>query len=162
MGDLAIHGAAFAFGFVSAIFPLFNAEAYVVGLGTLVRSDARLVVAIMALTVGTVVGKALVFELVRGGSKRFGKDPEDRHVPRTRFGAMVRRTGDTMLTLMDRPVTGAATVFVSSLLAVPPLAIVSIVAALSRQRLWVFLTMVLIGRSIQYLSIAFVIHHVIP
>lgn len=161
MGDLAIHGAAFAFGIASAIFPVFNAEAYVVGLGGLVSDDVTLLVAIVALTVGTVIGKAVVFVLIRRGSERFSRSPKARRAPRTRFGAWVRRVGNLLLGVMERPWAGAATVFLSSLVAVPPLAIVTIVAALSRQRLWVFLTMVLVGRAIQYLAIAFVIHRVI-
>lgn len=161
MGDLGIYGAALAFGFVSAVFPLFNAEAYVVGLGGLLDGSWRLFTAIVALTAGTVVGKAVVFVLVRRGSERFGGDADERRQPRTRFGQWVRRLGDSMLGVMDRPGAGAATVFVSSLFAVPPLAIVSIVAALSRQRLATFLTMVLLGRAGQYLAIAFVIHHVV-
>lgn len=161
MSDLGIYGAALAFGFASAVFPLFNAEAYVVGLGGLVNGTWRLVAAIMALTIGTVLGKAVVFVLVRRGSERFRREPQERRAPRTRFGSWVRRMGDTMLTLMDRPVSGAATVLASSLFAVPPLAVVSIVAALSRQRLATFLAMVLLGRTVQYLAIAFVIHHVV-
>lgn len=161
MGDLGIYGAALAFGFVSAVFPLFNAEAYVVGLGGLVSGTWRLVIAIMALTIGTVLGKAVVFVLVRRGSERFRGDSEERRPPRTRLGGWLRRMGDSMLTVMDRPIPGAATVLASSLLAVPPLAVVSIVAALSHQRLATFLSMVLLGRTVQYLAIAFVIHHVV-
>ncbi|MGJ9414208.1 VTT domain-containing protein [Aeromicrobium sp. CF4.19] len=162
MGDLAIFGAALVFGFGSAVFPVLNAEAYVLGLGTLVDENLTLLLAIVALSVGTVAGKAVVFVVIRRGSERFRKDPDERRPPRTRLTAWLRRVGDLMLTLLDRPVTGAATVFVSSLTAIPPLAVVSIVAALSRQRLWVFLVMVLLGRTLQYLALAFLIHHVTP
>jgi membrane protein YqaA with SNARE-associated domain len=55
-------------------------------------------------------------------------------------------------------VLGAATVLLSSLLAVPPLAVVTILAPLSRQRLWVFLTMVFLGRTAQFLALAFLVH----
>lgn len=158
-GDLAIVGAAFAFGVGSAILPILNAEAYVVGLGALVHGD-MLVVAILALTLGTSVGKAIVFELVRKGSERFRSDG-DRKPPRTRFGRWWRRFSDVLLGWLERPYLGAATVFVSSLLSVPPLAVVTVLAALSKQPHWLFQLMVFLGRSIQFLAIAFVIHHLV-
>lgn len=162
MSDLAILGAALAFGIGSAVFPLLNAEAYVVGLGALVQTSWILLLAVVALTVGTVLGKAIVFVLVRRGSERFRVDPEERRPPRTAFTAWLRRTGDLMLALLDRPVAGALVVFASSLLSVPPLAVVTFVAALSRQRLAVFLMMVLVGRGLQYLALAFVIQRFAP
>ncbi|MEH3033443.1 MAG: VTT domain-containing protein [Aeromicrobium erythreum] len=162
-GDLAIVGAAFLFGVASAILPVLNAEAYVVGLGALVRGD-KLVVAILALTLGTSVGKAIVFELVRKGSDRFrSKDKEtgERKPPRNRFVVWWRRFSDLLLGWLERPYLGAATVFVSSLLSVPPLAVVTVLAALSKQPHWLFQLMVFLGRSIQFLVIAFLIHHLV-
>lgn len=159
MGDLAILGAAFAFGVGSAILPVFlNAEAYVVAVAALVDAD-RLVAVILSLGVGTVLGKALVFVLIRRGSQRFRRDVV-RRPPRTRLTAWLRRVGDRLLSSLDRPVLGATTVLVSSLLAVPPLAVVTIMAPLSRQPLWVFLAMVFIGRTAQFLALAFVVHRV--
>lgn len=161
MGEVAVHGAAFAFGVGSAILPMFlNAEIYVLGLGALVDSRTGLALVILSLSVGTVVGKAIVFELVRRGSSRYRRDIE-RKPPRNRFTAWLRRTGDVLLGWLGRPWAGALTVFLSSLTAVPPLAVVTILAPLARQRLWVFLLMVFLGRTIQFLALAFVIQHVI-
>lgn len=159
-GDLALLGASFAFGVGSAILPvILNAEVYVVGMGATVPRDL-LVLAIFALTIGTSVGKAIVFELVRRGSRRVSRDVE-RKEPRTRFGRWIRQGGDQLLGLLDRPYLGAATVFASSLFSVPPLAVVTVLAALSKQPHWLFQLMVFLGRTIQFLAIAFVIHKVV-
>lgn len=159
MGELLIHGAAFAFGVGSAILPVFlNAEAYVVVMGAATQ-DWVLFWGVMALTVGTVVGKAMVFVLVRGGSQRFRREVR-RKPPRNRVTAWLRRTGDLLLTWLDRPVLGAATVFLSALVSVPPLAVVTLLAPLTRQRLEIFLTAIFLGRAIQFLAIAFLIHKV--
>lgn len=158
-GDLALLGAAFAFGIGSGVLPVFlNAEVYVVGMGAFVPRSL-LVVTILSLGVGTVVGKALVFELVRRGSSKVRSSVE-RKPPRSAFAARVRRLGDQMLALLDRPYLGAATVMASSLFGVPPLAVVTILAAASKQPRWLFLTMVFVGRTAQFLAIAFVVHGV--
>ena len=157
VAELLIHGAAFAFGVGAAILPVFlNAEVYVVAMGATMQ-DWMLFWGVMALSVGTVAGKALVFVLIRGGSQRFRREAR-RSEPRYRFTAWLRRVGDLLLTWLDRPVLGAATVLLSSLLAVPPLAVVTILAPLSRQRLWVFLAMVFLGRTAQFLALAFLVH----
>lgn len=157
MGDWALFGAAFAFGIGSALLPIFlNAEAYVVAMGALVSTKLLLVLGILALVVGTVVGKAFVFELARKGSSKLRS--VDRKPSRNTFFAKVRQFSDWLLTLLDRPYAGALTVLLSSLFGIPPLAVVTIMAGASRQPRWVFLLMVFVGRMAQFLAIAFVVH----
>jgi membrane protein YqaA with SNARE-associated domain len=62
--------------------------------------------------------------------------------------------------LLDRPYSGGVTAFMSSLIGVPPLAIVTILAGASRQPQWLFLSTVFVGRLIQFLAIAFLLHQV--
>lgn len=156
-GTAALLGAAFAFGIGSALLPVvLNAELYVIGMGAFVPSSL-LVVTILTLGIGTVIGKALVFELVRRGSSRVRKTV-DRKPPRNRFTAAMRRVGDRLLTLLDRRYLGAATVLASSGFGVPPLAVVTILAGASRQPRTLFLLMVFIGRTAQFLAIAFIVH----
>lgn len=82
MGDLAILGAAFVFGIGSALLPvLLNAELYVIGMGAFVPKGL-LAFAILSLGIGTVIGKAIVFELVRRGSSKVRKTV-DRKPPAT-------------------------------------------------------------------------------
>ncbi len=159
MGDLALLGAAFAFGIGSALLPvLLNAELYVVGMGAFVP-DGLLFITILSLGIGTVIGKAVVFELVRRGSSKVRQTVE-RKPPRNRFTATMRTVGDRLLKLIDRPYLGAATVLASSLFGVPPLAVVTILAGASRQPRSLFLLMVFVGRTAQFLAIAYLVHGV--
>ncbi|GAA1727067.1 VTT domain-containing protein [Aeromicrobium alkaliterrae] len=168
MGDLALVATAFAFGVGSSLLPMFlNAEAYVIALGALTENPVFLFWLIMSLSVGTVLGKMFVFDLARKGRRRLSQRDREREgrrdatVPRGRFRTGLRRFSNWMLGLLDRPYLGATTVFASSALMVPPLAIVTILAGASRQPLWLFSLMVFIGRTLQYLAIAFLLHHVI-
>ena len=157
-GDLALFGAAFAVGIGSALLPIFiNAEIFVGSLGAAVDSKLILVLAILSLVIATVIGKAFVFQLARTGSRKI-RSTVERKPPRNRFFAKVRRLSDWLLTLLDRPYAGAITAFASSSTGIPPLAIVTIIAGASKQPMWLFLTMVFIGRMIQFLAIAFLLH----
>lgn len=159
MGDLALIGAAIAFGIGSAILPvILNAEVYVIGMGAFVP-DNLLFFTILSLGVGTVLGKALVFELVRRGSTKVRQTVE-RKPPRNAFTATMQSIGDRLLKLIDRPYLGAATVLASSLTGVPPLAVVTVLAGASRQPLSLFLLMVFVGRTTQFLALAYLVHGV--
>lgn len=153
MGNIALLGAAFAFGVGSALLPVFlNAELYIVGNAALV-SESIIVAVVMSLVVGTVLGKAIVFELARKGRRTILG--ATRKPTQNSWLLRLRAVSDWLLALLDRPYAGGLTVFVSSLTGVPPLAIVTIVAGASHQPRALFLTMVFVGRSIQFLAIAF-------
>ncbi|MBC7593486.1 MAG: VTT domain-containing protein [Kineosporiaceae bacterium] len=160
MGNLAllgVLGAAFAFGVGSALLPVFlNAELYVGTMGALVTDALELVFAILALSIGTVIGKVFVFELARKGSSKIRS--VDRKPSRNAFFVKVRQISDWLLSLLDRRYEGALTVLVSSMFGIPPLAVVTVMAGASKQPLWLFLLMVFIGRTAQFLAIAFVVH----
>ena len=160
-GDFALFAAAFGFGVGSALLPVvLNAELYIVGLGALV-GPRELLVAVLCLVAGTVLGKAIVFELIRRGSTRwkFSRSLE-RRVPTNQMTQALRRWGDRLLALLSHRYLGSGTVLVSSLASVPPLAVVTVLAAASRQPLWLFLLMVTIGRTAQFVALAFVVHSV--
>lgn len=160
MGDVAllgVLGAAFAFGVGSGLLPVFlNAELYVGTMGALVDTRVDLVFAILALSIGTLVGKVFVFELARKGSSKIRS--VDHKPSRNAFLAKVRRFSDWLLSLLDRRYEGALTVLMSSLFGIPPLAVVTVMAGASRQPRWLFLLMVFIGRTAQFLAIAFLVH----
>lgn len=157
MGDWALFGAAFAFGIGSALLPVFlNAEIYVGTMGVVLSAKLILVLVIFALVVGTLIGKALVFELARKGSSKIRS--VDRKPSRNAFFARVRQFSDWLLSLLDRRYEGALTVLMSSLFGIPPLAVVTVMAGASKQPRWLFLLMVFIGRMTQFLALAFVVH----
>ncbi len=74
----------------------------------------------------------------------------------------LRRWGDRLLALLSHRYLGSATVLVSSSTGVPPLAVVTVLAAASRQPLWLFLLMVGIGRTSQFLVLAYIVYSVAP
>ncbi len=159
-GDLVLQLlAAFAVGIGSALLPIFiNAELFVGGLGATIDSRVNLVLIIFSLVTATTIGKAFVFQLARKGSRKIRS--VERKPSRNAFLAWLRKVSDWLLGLLDRPYVGALTAFVSSLTGVPPLAIVTIMAGASRQPQWLFLTTVFLGRMIQFLAIAFLLHQV--
>lgn len=163
LGDFALFAAAFGFGVASALLPIIlNAELYVIGLGALM-GPRNLVIAVLCLVAGTVVGKAVIFELIRRGSTRWKiSRSAEREPPAHRITKALRRGSDRMLTLLSHRYLGSGTVLVSSLTSVPPLAVVTVLAAASRQPLWLFLLMVGIGRAAQFLALAFLVHAVAP
>jgi membrane protein YqaA with SNARE-associated domain len=175
LDELGLIGAAIAVGLGAAVLPVFvNAEVYVVAIGATVDSRPFLALLILIHVIATTIGKAFVFQLARKGTNKI-RMVEPRP-PRNAFSARMRvwwrwlagtrpargikRANDWLLTLLDRPYSGGLTAFLSSLLGVPPLAIVTILAGASKQPLWLFLTMVFIGRLIQFLAIAFLLHQV--
>lgn len=155
MGDLALLGAAFAFGIGSALLPVFlNAELYIVGNAALV-SESIIVAVVLTLSVGTVIGKAIVFELVRKGRRSIRTGV--RKPASNGWNLKLRAASDWLIALLDRPYAGGLTVLASSLVGVPPLAVVTIVAGASNQSRYLFLVLVFLGRTAQFLAIAFVI-----
>ncbi len=159
LGHLALIATAFGFGVGSGVLPvILNAEVYVVGMGALVPHPF-LVFVILSLAAGTVLGKAIVFELVRRGSTKV-KRSVDRRPPHNRLTRLIRRGGDRMLALISHRYLGAATVLVSSSTGVPPLAVVTVLAGASRQPLWLFLLMVGIGRTAQFFALAYLVHQI--
>ena len=137
-GELALIGTAIAVGLGAAFLPVFvNAEVYVVAIGATVDSRLLLVILIVVHVIATTVGKAIVFQLARKGTRKIRS--VDRRPPRNRFVAWIRRVGDRLLGLLDRPYAGGLTAFASSLTGVPPLAIVTLLAGASKQPQWLFL-----------------------
>ena len=162
-GDFALFATAFGFGVASGLLPVvLNAELYVIGMAALM-APRELIIAVLCLVAGTVLGKAITFELVRRGSTRWKLSrPVERRVPTHRVTKLLRHWGDRLLVLLSHPYLGSGTVLVSSLTSVPPLAVVTVLAAASRQPLWLFLLMVGIGRTAQFLALAFLVHSVAP
>jgi len=162
-----------AVGIGAALVPMFvNAEVYIVALAANVDSRSMLAFLIVVHVAATTVGKAFVFQLARVGTRRLKvvepKQPRTafgrwwqkvrRWYSGTRFAAWMRAISAKLIALLDHRYGGGVTVFLSSLFGMPPLAIVTILAGASKQPRWLFLTMVFIGRLLQFLAIAFILH----
>ncbi|AWB92956.1 VTT domain-containing protein [Aeromicrobium chenweiae] len=175
LDELGLIGSAIAVGLGAAVLPVFvNAEIYVVAIGATVNSRPFLAFLILVHVIATTIGKMFVFQLARRGTNKVRmvepRPPRNavaaqvrvsgRWVAGTRLFTWIKKVSDWLLTLLDRPYSGGLTAFMSSLIGVPPLAIVTILAGASKQPQWLFLTMVFTGRLIQFLAIAFIFHHV--
>jgi membrane protein YqaA with SNARE-associated domain len=175
LDELGLIGVAIAVGLGAALLPVFvNAEVYVVTMGATVNSRPFLALLILIHVVATTIGKAFVFQLARRGTNKIRmiepRPPRNavtawtrsvgHRVGQTRFFRWLKRVNDWLLKLLDRTYSGGLTAFMSSLIGIPPLAIVTILAGASKQPQWLFLTAVFTGRLIQFLAIAFLLHQV--
>ncbi len=123
-----------------SIIPLINTEIYLVSAVAL--SPASYVAPlVVAASLGQMVGKVVMYYAGRGVLRL----PSER--VRTRMVAMQAR-------LQARPRAGAAILFASSVVGVPPLYVVSIACGAVRMNLAAFFVIGLVGRLIHFAAIA--------
>ncbi len=151
MGSLITIVVTFGYGVLSALVPIFNAEIYI-GAVAAAASAPVAWMATLALATGTMVGKIVIFEASRRGSSRFGIGSADRpsKVARTRIGRWSVRAGETMMQWLEHKHLGPLTVLVSSVVGIPPLFVVSVLAGASRQNVVAFSVMVFAGRFARF------------
>lgn len=164
MNELWAALAAAGYGFASAVIPVLNAEAYMAAAGVL-AGPFMIAVITAAMTVGTVCGKVLIFQGARVGQEfarsKAHPTPRDPTRPVGRFRRTLHAASDTMLGWLAHPVRGVATVFAAASLGVPPLVAVAALAGLSKQRLWVFIPAVALGRGLRFALIGFAVAGVV-
>lgn len=162
MTELGILAAAFGFGVASALLPILNAEIYLGANVVLVNEPVLVYLLVFLMTLGTVVGKMLIFWGVRSGKNLVDAKVESRAEDlvsgeEPRLGPVrthIRHWSRLMLRFLEDPVKGTATVFLSSVVGIPPLAVVSFLAGASKQSPWLFAAAVFAGRGIRFLIIA--------
>lgn len=154
MTDVWAGLAALAFGVASALVPILNAEAYIAASGAL-ASRLTLTIIVVAMTIGTVAGKIVIFHGARAGKEYArvkGELKEEKPVGKVR-GA-IRRANHYLLGWLSHPWGGAGTVLLSGIVGIPPLFAVAALAGMSKQKLWVFILMVGLGRGIRFALLA--------
>ncbi len=165
----ALAAGSLLFGVGSAFVPVMNAETYLTATAATVDAGTAVAVAV-AVGIGQTAGKSVVFLAARRG--RTLRMPWQRRPPPApvpdgadaapasggRFG-WLREAGRRGLALMDRPLPGTGIVLVSSSVGVPPLALTSIAAGLSRMRLLIFAVTVLAGRTVWFLAVTLTASH---
>jgi membrane protein YqaA with SNARE-associated domain len=148
---------AVGFGIGSAVVPVLNAEAYVLGVG--VSGALNPVVAAVGVSVGQTIGKVAMFLAVRyrpGYAAKQGKEPKPVDLS-TRRGRLIQWNRDVSKRLLDVlsdrklaiPVT-----LLSSLVGVPPLYGVALIAGASRMSVITFSLSVLAGRLARFVALA--------
>lgn len=148
--------ASVAFGTVSAIVPVVNAEAYV--LASQVTAVAGAVPVAVGVGIGQTIGKCLLFYGVRRGREfRFFRERRER--VRTRPMGRVRRALHDAIQFLLRLVGtkrwGLPITFVAAVIGVPPLYAVALLAGATSMRLRYFAPVVLVGRITRFLLVAY-------
>jgi membrane protein YqaA with SNARE-associated domain len=143
------------FGVVSAVLPVVNAEAYVIG--SQVSAVAGPVPIAVGVGIGQVFGKLLLFLGVRRGK-------EFRFVQRRRERARARPVGPPrakvraflakLLDLVGQERWGLPIVLLAAILGIPPLYAVALLAGATTMRALWFALMVLVGRVTRFVLLA--------
>jgi membrane protein YqaA with SNARE-associated domain len=144
-------------GIGSAVIPVVNAEAYVLGVGATHALDP--VVAAIGVGVGQTIGKVAMFLAVRyrpGYAARKTKEPKpvDLDTRRGRFVQWNRDVSKRLLDAMSDPRWGAPITLLSSFVGIPPLYAVALLGGASRMRVLVFSLSVLTGRVGRFVLLA--------
>ncbi|MGW1347185.1 hypothetical protein ACWCOV_39450 [Kribbella sp. NPDC002412] len=148
---------AIGFGIGSAIVPVMNAEAYVLGVGVSGALDP--VVAAIGVSVGQTIGKVAMFLAVRyrpGYAARKVKEPKAVNLT-TRWGRFVQWNRDVSKRLLDAMSDrrwGIPVTLLSASVGIPPLYGVALIGGASRMGVITFSLSVLIGRSARFILLA--------
>jgi membrane protein YqaA with SNARE-associated domain len=149
---------AVGFGVGSAIIPVLNAEAYIVGVG--VTHTLHPVVAAVGVSIGQTIGKLMMFLAVRYrpgySARRTHREPRALDLS-TRWGRFRQRFRDLskrMLDLLGDNRYGVPVTLASAFLGVPPLYAVALIAGASRMSVVTFGLSVLVGRCSRFVLLA--------
>lgn len=143
------------FGVVSAVVPVVNAEAYVVG--SQVTAVAGAVPIAVGVGIGQMFGKLILFLSVRQGKELSfvrHRRAEARRAPvgetRARFRAAVAR----LLELVGQKRWGVPIVLLAAVVGLPPLYAVALLAGATTMRVRWFAATVLVGRVTRFVLLA--------
>ena len=147
------------FGALSAVFPLANAESYVIA--SQVSAVAGAVPIALGVGIGQTIGKLSLFVGVRSGkNSRFFHSHQQkvRSQPmssgRRQFRAMMRR----LLVLVGTKRWGLPIVFLAAVVGIPPLYAVALLAGATRMKIVLFALVVLVGRMARFVLFALGVH----
>jgi membrane protein YqaA with SNARE-associated domain len=148
---------AVGFGIGSAVIPVMNAEAYVLGVGVSGALDP--VVAAVGVSVGQTLGKVAMFLAVRyrpAYAAKKGKEskPVDLSTRRGRFIQWNRDISKRLLDALSDRRWGVPVTLLSSAVGIPPLYGVALIAGASRMGVVTFTLSVLTGRLARFITLA--------
>ena len=146
---------ALGFGVLSSIIPLFNSELYVGVVAAAARPEIT-AVAVLAMAVGTVGGKLVLFVLARGGSERLGvgRAVEDKPMPTGGLRLWLRQTSDLLMSWLGQSRRGPLAILLASSIGIPPLFVVAVMAGVARQNIVLFGCAVFVGRLARFAVVA--------
>jgi membrane protein YqaA with SNARE-associated domain len=129
--------------FASALIPLINLEVYLVGLSAVTDPAHVWLLAVVA-GVGQMLGKLLWYYL-GANALRWGWIRRKVETPKAQAKLELWRERTH-----ERPLIGAALLFVSAYSGFPPFAILAVLAGQLRMSLWLFLVVGVAGRSLRF------------
>ena len=143
------------FGVISAVVPVANAEAYVIG--SQVSAVAGLVPIAVGVGIGQMFGKLVLFFSVRKGKDlpfiRHRRE-EARREPVSRTRARFRHGVARLLELVGQKRWGLPIVLLAAVVGIPPLYAVALLAGATAMRAIWFSVVVLVGRVARFLLLA--------
>jgi membrane protein YqaA with SNARE-associated domain len=143
------------FGAVSAVVPVVNAEAYVVG--SQVSAIAGAVPIAVGVGIGQTFGKLVLFLSVRQGKNLpfvRHRRAEAARSPVGPFRTRVRAAIARLLELVGRKRWGLPTVLLAAVVGLPPLYAVALLAGATTMRTLWFALVVLVGRVTRFVLLA--------
>ncbi|SRR5580765_2981437 len=151
--------AALGFGLGSAVIPVLNAEVYAVA--TAAAGPTVAVVSVLGVAIGQTAGKVAMLVVVRRGMDstwltrwRTKRPPKAPATEQPAWRRALARWSAALLRQMDRPVVGGLVVLLSSVVGLPPLAAVTVLAGMRSLPLPVFTVAVGIGRVVRFAALA--------
>ncbi|GAB3489323.1 VTT domain-containing protein [Nocardiopsis coralliicola] len=147
MGEILL---AFAAGAVSGLVPVLNIEVYLLG-AAVITDDAALVATALSAAAGQTAGKLAYYAVGRGALdvswlRRQSERPAGKWRERA---ARWREQGEA------RPVWSAGLLASSSLISIPPLMVVCVLAGAVRMPVWVFTAVTAATRFLRFLAIVY-------
>jgi membrane protein YqaA with SNARE-associated domain len=153
--ELAALMTSLGFGVLSAIFPLANAEGYIIA--SQVSAVAGAIPVAVGIGIGQTIGKLMLFLGVRGGkSTRFFSEHKEkvRSRPVGPARMMLRRALRTLLELVGTKRWGLPIVLLAAVVGIPPLYAVALLAGATKMKLALFALVVLAGRVTRFVLFA--------
>ncbi len=143
------------FGVVSAVVPVVNAEAYVVG--SQMTAVAGAVPIAVGIGIGQMVGKLILFLSVRQGKELpfiRHRRAEARREPVSPARVRLRAAVVRLLELVGQKRWGLPIVLLAAVVGMPPLYAVALLAGATTMRVLWFASAVLVGRVIRFVLLA--------
>ena len=153
--ELAALLTSLGFGVLSAIFPLANAEGYIIA--SQVSAVAGAMPVAVGVGVGQTIGKIVLFLGVRGGkNSRFFSEHKDkvRSHPVGPTRERLRSAGRKLLELVGTKRWGLPIVLLAAVVGIPPLYAVALLAGATKMKLVLFGLVVLAGRVARFVLFA--------
>lgn len=134
----------FAISVASALIPLINIEAYVVGISSSGVGSATAASLSIVCGAGQSAGKVVWYEVTKRGI-------DSGWAQKKLANGKVRDSYDRWVERMEgRPWYGGAIIFSAAFIGIPPLLVMAAVAGALKMPMWMFLPTVFVGRTLRF------------